>query len=251
MCRKNLTCFSCMNPECLQASKNSCITTLPAGFLCIDCANIPNRRTCNVLNCTKQNHSRPTLKELSNMLHSYLKVLDRSLFGKLKNSFKTFHPSNQPVLKSTKPSNTPKSKSTFDKKATVPSFDTESGENTIPCTPISKESEDDCLYVFQLLCIKGEQALVFFDSGASGNLCRGEFAEKVGFKTIDPTNQRIYGISNLSMWTGYGTYCAQLGPDSEGVFWELTFQAFLKSPPDTLSIRFQVSIRKSGVLAEF
>jgi hypothetical protein len=224
MCRKNLTCFSCMKPECLQASKNSCITTLPAGFLCVDCANIPNRRTCNVLNCTKQNHSRPTLKELSNMLHSYLKVLDRSLFGKLKNSFKTFHPSNQPVLKSTKPSNTPKSKSTFDKKATVPSFDTESGENTIPCTPISKESEDDCLYVFQLLCIKGEQALVFFDSGASGNLCRGEFAEKVGFKTIDPTNQRIYGISNLSMWTGYGTYCAQLGPDSEGVFWELTFQ---------------------------
>jgi len=78
--------------------------------------------------------------------------------------------------------------------------------------------------VFQLLNICSQDVLCFYDSGATGNLIKGDLAEKVGFKTVDPENQRISGISNMSMWTGYGIYSAQLGPDRTGQYWELVFQ---------------------------
>ena len=49
-------------------------------------------------------------------------------------------------------------------------------------------SSEDCAYVFQLLNIGSKDALCFSDTGASGNLVKGEFAETSSFKTIDLEN---------------------------------------------------------------
>ena len=220
MCRKSLACFSCLKTDCLKVSKSSCVTDLPSGFLCRVCQKQDKRRTPNILTCIEASHSRPGLQTVEKLLRSYIKVIDISTFQKLKPGFNLVTANH-----ASKPENSapPKSKSTFDRRAKVPAFDTKNGSKVKP-DEVKKEPKNDCVYVFQLLNINSQDVLCFYDSGATGNLIKGDLAEKVGFKTVDPENQRISGISNMSMWTGYGIYSAQLGPDRTGQYWELVFQ---------------------------
>ena len=222
LCKSALACWTCLQPSCLKLSKKSCIASLPTGFTCSECEKNPGklRRIPCILTCIK-NHPRPKLTEAISILQAYLKVIDRGLIEKLKPMFNIANM--KPKVHNNSLSKKPPSKSTIDPKAKIPVYDTHTG---LPASPSSllREPSEDCVYVFQLLNIGSKDALCFYDTGASGNLVKGEFAETSSFKTIDPENQRISGISNMSMWTNYGVYSCSLGPDNSGNFWELVFQ---------------------------
>jgi hypothetical protein len=222
LCKLALACWTCLQPNCLKLSKKSCIASLPTGFTCSECEKNPGklRRIPCILTCIK-NHPRPKLNEAISLLQAYLKVIDRGLIEKLKPMFNIANM--KPKIHKNSLSKKPPSKSTMDSKAKIPVYDTHTGLPASPSSLLTEPSED-CVYVFQLLNIGSKDALCFYDTGASGNLVKGEFAEASSFKTIDPENQRISGISNMSMWTNYGVYSCSLGPDNSGNFWELVFQ---------------------------
>ncbi len=50
-----------------------------------------------------------------------------------------------------------------------------------------------------MVSIGKHTALVFYDSGASGNLVKGEFAELAGFKVLDPQSQLVGALGNTTM----------------------------------------------------
>ena len=106
----------------------------------------------------------------------------------------------------------------------VPVFDTSSGAIIEDPRHVKVESSEDSVYIFQTILIGQQPALVFYDSGATGNLVRGAFAEATGFKVLDPSSQLIGALSNMSMWTGYGLYSAMLGDEASGDYYHLSFQ---------------------------
>ena len=228
MCRKNLACVTCFKPSCYTNSKQKCISTVPKKFLCQDCkmGRFKNR-PLNIFNCSHSKHKKPTFDDAVVILQSYIKAVDRNLTDNLKPAFnlsKVHSAANQKSSLKTPPSKS----SPADPATDAPIFDTESGRKLDSVQEIKKEGEDDSVYIFQSLNVSGEDLLLFYDSGASGNLCKGQTAERLKFKTMDPTNQRISGVSNFSMWTGYGTYTATFGPDQDDVYWELALQGISK-----------------------
>jgi hypothetical protein len=89
---------------------------------------------------------------------------------------------------------------------------------------VKDESTEDTVYIFQLVRIGGRIGLVFYDSGATGNLVRGAFAEAAGFKVMDDRNQMVGALGSTSMWTKYGVYSAILGDEVGGNYHRLLFQ---------------------------
>ena len=225
LCIENKICWLCFRIDCFKSNKGSCVSlaSLPEGFLCSDCQ-IGKAKPLNVLTCT-WDHKKCSPAEIERVTRSYLKIIDTELLSKLTMKFNAivFNKVN-----STDSSRVvPKSKSSFDASREVPSFDTSTGKTVNPDST-RYESSNESVYILQALLIGDKQSLCFYDSGASGNLVRGAFAEKAGFKTIDPENQRISGVANVSMWTNYGIYSCQLGPDRNGDWWQLAFQGIDK-----------------------
>ena len=229
MCYKNKTCWTCFQPNCFKNNSRNCVSlaALPKGFICEDCFNNTTRGNPRcILTCPHPEHKKVQPDEMERLTRSYLKVIDSKLLSEMISNF-NFIMINKAFIQSHTVADPPASKSTFDRNSTIPAFDTNSGEK-INTDAIRFESSYDCVYVYQHIMIANQEAIVFYDSGASGNLVRGEFAEMAGFKTIDPENQRISGVSNISMWTGYGIYSCSLGPDKHGDWWQLGFQGIEK-----------------------
>ncbi len=225
LCVENKICWLCFRINCFKSNKGKCVSiaSLPKGFVCSDCQT-SKLKPLNVLTCN-WDHKKSSSAEIERVTRSYLKIVDTDLLSKLTMSFNAvvFNKVN-----STDSSRVvPKSKSSFDASMQVPSFDTSTGKTVNP-ESTRYESSNESVYILQTLLIGGQQGICFYDSGASGNLVRGAFAESAGFKTIDPENQRISGVANVSMWTNYGIYSCQLGPDRNGDWWQLAFQGIDK-----------------------
>ena len=224
-------CFSCFKPECIRVSPRSCITSnIPQDLVCQGCKQAQPRRPLSVLLCTNQSHAKPSLKQVQDALSSYFKTMDRKLFDHLKNQFHLLltagysKPSNPAVLRAQ-----PKSKTSPVRHAQpVPVFDTVSGQAVSAPQVVKTESGEDTCYVFQLIQVGNENALVFYDSGATSNLVLGPFAEKAGFKVIDTENRVIGALGNTTIWTEYGVYSAVLGSEEAGLYYHLTFQGISK-----------------------
>ena len=230
LCFKVKACFQCLKTECLK-SVNTCISTLPKGWVCPDCVRTKpnNRRHFCVLTCDNSNHQKPTFQDLERMLQSYLKVADQRLIAQLAPQFNLMFKAGKMPKPAQKDSAVKPSKSSpFDKKQVVPAFNTSDGSVTDNVKNVKYSSRDDALYVFQTVLINNEEALVFYDSGATGNLVLGSFAERHNFKVIDPRTQLIGALGNHMMYTEYGTYLGQLGPDLEGAYHEILFQGISK-----------------------
>ena len=226
MCLKNAICWTCFDKDCLKSKQHKCIkmASLPKGFVCSDCTKYAKTNPSSILTCARDSHTKLSSEDIATLVESYLKKVDNDLMTKLKSMFNlVFNKSMTDNSDALQQSRVPRSKSTFDKDAVIPSYDTASG-NKISPQNIRQESSNDAVYIFQLLGFGDKQGLVFYDTGANSNLVRGEFAEEVGFKTIDPENQRISGVANMSMWAGYGIYACALGPDKDGDWWQLGFQ---------------------------
>ena len=163
------------------------------------------------------------------MLQSYLKVVDQRLITELAPQFNLmFKAGSMPKLAQKDTTVKPSKSSPFDKKQVVPAFNTVDGSVADNVKIVKYSSRDDALYIFQTLLINNEEALVFYDSGATGNLVLGSFAERNNFKVINPRTQLIGALGNHMMYTEYGTYLGQLGPDSEGAYHEILFQGISK-----------------------
>lgn len=94
---------------------------------------------------------------------------------------------------------------------------------------INKETHfDNPLFVLQSLNIGGEIITLMFDSGASGEVCTIDLAEKLKFEIKNPQEQFIRVASGKVVSTGGCIYSATLGPDSNGHFHEISITGMTK-----------------------
>ena len=225
LCKQAKVCFTCLKAECRRVSFNSCITSqLPPELVCGDCRSAQKMRALSVLLCSNSSHSRPTLKVVQDALARYLSPFNQSLGDHLKQQFNL---SVMPSLTSKDNSHkscTQSKSSPVSSSARIPAYDTVSGDYISRPKMIRVESSHDTVYIFQMIRIGGNTGLVFYDSGATGNLVRGDFAERVGFKVLDPQSQLVGALGNTTMWTNYGIYGALLGDEATGVYHNLSFQ---------------------------
>lgn len=225
LCKRARACFSCLSLDCMRVSLGACITSqLPQELICGDCAQGKSKRPLSVLLCYNSAHAKPPLKTVQDALTRYLKPFDLKLVDHLRSQF---HIAAAPigVMRSSSlgPSGTSKS-SPVDPSKPTPVFDTMSGATVSGPKSVRNESLEDTVYIFQLVRIGGHTGLVFYDSGATGNLVRGEFAEAAGFKVLDERNQMVGALGSTSMWTKYGIYSAILGDEVSGNYHRLLFQ---------------------------
>ena len=220
--KQQALCFTCLKPECRKVSAKACISDVPDGLICKECAKGSYPRTLNVLLCA-YGHDKPSLNDLEPDLVKYLKAFNKVNLQHLKHSFNLMTESINCSKVDRARSSMPKSRSSpVDSKMTVPHFDTTSGSIVEIQSP-HVETAEDSVYLFQIIKVLDSEALLFYDTGASGNLVLGAFAEKAGFKVIDSRNQRIGALGNKSLWTNYGKYKAVLGSEDDEGF-ELVFQ---------------------------
>ena len=86
------------------------------------------------------------------------------------------------------------------------------------CGELIESKPDSSIYLFQMLNIAGEDCLTMFDSGSNGEAIKGEFAERVGFRCIDPGNQNIAVAGGSTIPTGYRVLRGIIGPLTNGKF---------------------------------
>ena len=252
LCKANLICFTCLSGECLKVSVTSCISDIPDVLVCPDCKKNARNRAFSVLTCPYSNHSRPQFQELKSALQSYLKVFNWKLLDNLKDQFNLVIFSGQISHKSSaKPK--PSLSSPVDSNKAVPNFDTSTGTHSNNPSEIRYSTNDDALYIFQELKIDDRSCLCFYDTGASGNLVCGEFAEKSSFKVLDQKSQIIGCLSSQTISTGYGVYLAQLGPDEDGAYHQIQFQGIEKitsAYPRYDLTPIAIEVKASGLLPE-
>ena len=225
LCKKAKACFSCLSTDCIRVSPGGCITSQrPAELTCGDCAQGKSRRPLNVLLCSNSAHSKPPLKTVQDALARYMKPFDLKLVDHLRPQFNLTSAAGRIHGMSSSASLGPSKSSPVDQSQKVPIFDTVTGSSGASPKTVREESSEDTIYVFQLIKIGGRNALVFYDSGATGNLVRGAFAEAAGFKVLDSSSQLVGALGNSTMWTKYGIYSAMLGDDSSGNYHHLLFQ---------------------------
>lgn len=227
LCKAASCCFSCLKQECPRVSPSSCITSqLPKELICSDCAKKSSvKRPFNVLLCSNTNHAKPSLAVVKDALVKYL-GFKQHLADHLKPVFNISVGAAQLKCSKTKAhaSKSANSKSSpVDNNQKVPAFDTATGADSTP-RQVRTESQEDSVYIFQTILVGNRPALVFYDSGATGNLVRGSFAEAAGFKVLDQKSQLVGALANTTMWTGYGIYSAMLGDEDSGDFYHLSFQ---------------------------
>jgi len=230
LCKKAKACFSCLSVECMRVSFGACITSqLPAELLCGDCAQTKQKRPLNVLLCSNTSHPKPPLKVIQDALGRYLKPFDARLSDHLRPQFNLTSAAGQlQALGGASPSNVLSKSSPVDPSKKIPVFDTTNGAS-VPCPQsVRVESDNDSIYIFQMIKTNGHTGLVFYDSGATGNLVKGVFAEAAGFKVLDPASRLVGALGSTSMWTKYGLYSATLGDETRGSYHQLTFQGIDK-----------------------
>lgn len=225
LCKRAKACFTCLSVDCIRVSPGGCITSrLPAELICGDCAQGRSKRPLNILLCSNIAHSKPPLKTVQDALGRYLKPFDLKLADHLRSQFNLSSAAGRVQSMGLTKSQGQSRSSPVDHSQKVPVFDTVSGSSG--CSPkiVREESTEDTVYIFQVINVGGQSALVFYDSGATGNLVRGAFAESAGFKVLNSQSQLVGALGSTTLWTKYGTYSAMLGDELSGNFHHLLFQ---------------------------
>ena len=228
LCTDFKVCITCLKQECFSSSPKSCSTDIPSVLICAECnLDSSKNRTPNILCCPNDTHSRPIFSDMNMALNEYLQVTNFELIGSLREQFSLAIMSANNSIQSTNQTNSSKS-SAVNPKVKAPAFDCSSGKKVDPIEIVDHNILDDSLYIFQQLNIEGVDVLVFFDSGATGNLVLGSLAERLKFKVVKQGSDLIGCLGNTSLYTQYGSYMAKLGPDEAGSFHQLLFQGISK-----------------------
>ena len=94
---------------------------------------------------------------------------------------------------------------------------------------ISKDQGLDCpLFLLQTLNVGGQAILCMFDTGAGGEVCTTDLAEKLKLEVLDPRDQFIRVASGKVVPTGGCVYRATLGPDPDDIYHEVSLTGMSK-----------------------
>ena len=214
-------CSRCLGPKWM--CKGQCDTDVPEIFLCPECttyADQNNRVTNNILVCSRKDHSKPDEKDLLEPLKKYFTSFNpKEVQGKI---LLTAHLRlSAHTAKSGKATLTSKP----DNNKEVPIINTHSGE-LVKTTEesIIQESTQDAFYTMQILNLRGQDVLTFYDSGANSHLINGSLAEDIGLKVLKEDGVNIQVVGGQKIWSNYGTYALTLGPTEDKLFHQLSAQ---------------------------
>lgn len=227
-------CYTCFGPrdKCLG---NKCINLkkMPTRLICSDCsarAKIIQRSPLNVLACSDKEHTKIGKDDLLKDCMSWFPK-----FAKDMSSF--FCPSVNLVALTRKCTtckvnvtncaceSPPSYSSPVDPDAEIPIIDTATGEAVfVDDDQIIRESNEESMYIMQLLNLRGVDTLAFFDRGANQHLIEGGLAEKLNLKVLDPRSVPIGVAGAGRIWSEYGMYSVILGPTLDGKYHELKCQ---------------------------
>lgn len=123
----------------------------------------------------------------------------------------------------------PSKSSSVDPEAEIPAINSSTGETVVvEEEDIIKEPSDETFYIMQMLDLRGEETLTFFDRGANWHLIDGDLAETINLKVLNPKSVPVSVVGGGRIWTEHGMYGLMLGPNVEGKFFELQCQGIKK-----------------------
>ena len=237
LCKTKRLCFTCLKASCYTQSRQSCqsVKAIPTSLICLDCATsspAANLRPRSVLLCLKDDHNKPDLSTLLKDLATFFKGFNSAKYAQpVKDTVLFISPSFCNCCEKTCLCVRPESKSSkVNPSELVPNFDTKTGEviEDLEVLEVIREENEESVYIMQMFCIAGLEALGFYDTGASSNMVLGSFAETAQFKVLDSRNFSVGTVGARSIWTQYGVYSARIGPDMDGNMWEMSFQGIDK-----------------------
>lgn len=235
---KKKVCYTCMGPKMNCKSKCSNEKKIPAAAICKKCKEWADKRKwspLNVLYCKKKDHEKPSNKALVAVLENWVKGfvsskiqapvqlaahLEMIGFNKKCNECKTKSCVCKPMSKTSpvnKSNHTPVLNTNSGKEVKV-------GKDKNGFSMCVEESQEDAFYVMQLLNLKGEDCLTFYDRGANQHLIDGKMAEKLGAKVVSDRPSRLGIVGGGQIWTEYGKYKLAIGPNPLGYYHEITAQ---------------------------
>ena len=218
--RKN--CVRCLGPslQCRGACKQ---TRMPKILMCPECLDWGeqnNRRASNVLVCTRKEHSRPLEKDLLEPMKKYFTGFSpKEVQGNI--SLSAHLRLSAHGAKANKETLTSEPDDDLD----IPVIDTHSGEVVdISENNIISESKQDAFYIMQILNLRGQDVLTFYDSGANYHLIDGNLAEDISLKVLKKDGVNIQVVGGKKVWSNYGTYGLTLGPSEDNYYHQLSAQ---------------------------
>ena len=226
------TCFHCLKPY--RGCKEGCKSKVPEALICKGCTEIADSRglsPLNILFCSNEKHKEDLKEEqILSALKAYLtgfdpeKLGDKMILanhilfaGHVKHCTRCKGRSCKcaPTTLTRKPN----------PKDTIPRIHTKSGEEIeVEDDHIIPESVQDAFYVMQILNLKGQDALTFYDRGANHHMIRGELAEDASLKVVSDKPVQVGVVGGGKVWTQYGSYTMSLGPTEDGLYHDITAQ---------------------------
>ena len=228
---KAKTCKTCLQNN-VNCPKGICSNEkhVPPIMICQDCKMVAQsfqKSPRNILFCTHKNQSKPSNKEIITALQSLLDKFDKKAIQnpiKLAAHLKVIN--NVRKCHSCKGNFKPISlTSSVDPRKPVPALDTTSGKvKSVKKDKVIPEIEEDCIFVMQILNLKGRDCLTFYDRGANQHLISGQLAEDISLKVVNSEPVIVGVVGGGTIWTEYGSYKLRLGPTQNGMFHEITAQ---------------------------
>ena len=225
------TCFSCLGP--FSKCKPKCSIVMPDELLCPECkewAEQNDKAPQSILFCINKEHTKPSVNTLTSLLQKHLKnykpTINNGDVRLVAHLNIAVHSSKCTACKNQDCHCQKMSLSSKEDPLTeIPAIDTSTGETVNPASnQIVKESEEEAFYVMQILSIRGQDALTFYDRGANYHLIDGQMAEDVGLKVLKREGVNIGVVGGGSIWSQYGTYGLMLGPTEDGYYHQISAQ---------------------------
>jgi len=220
------TCFSrdgrCEKGECDRVHE------IPKLLVCQECLeNSPSgTRPTNILLCGIDHHAKPDIEDIHSALEMWIPGFDAMMLpAPITVGFVTSH--------ATKSRNQPGPRSgsgPSDTYSPMIAYNTCTGavDEISNRDDIIGQSEEDSFYIMQQLCIAGEPALTFYDSGSNTHLIDGNLAERAGFTVINDKCTRIGVVGGGDIWSEFGSYSCFLGPDTNHKYHEVECQGLAR-----------------------
>ena len=236
-------CWTCLGPreKCKVSDPNNLT------FFCSNAAKVPKQLLCqmcedfikknnkpfsptNVLMCHAKSHvvALPSLKSITPVLLDFIPGIDVSkLYYPEQNTTrqKTTHTQHNTTPNTTvqshniAPTNTPVSSMSLSKAVVI---DSTTGElSSAVGKKISYESNDDPIFIMQVLKIGTESVLTMFDTGAGTHLIEGGLAESQGLEKISSSPTSLSVVGGGSVPTHFGIFRFFLGPTADASHKEL------------------------------
>ena len=228
-CATRQNCFTCLGP--FKTCNRECKVNVPKNLICKECkdwADQNNYSPLNIILCTNKDHTKPAEKVLVESLKKYLKNFEpghsKDALKLTAHFFMSAHSNSACSCKSLKCNChiAPLTRKP-DPKEEIPVLDTVTGrDTTVSKDKIIPESNEDSIYIMQMLKMRGQDVLTFYDRGANQHLIDGELAENINLKVVSDEARTLGVVGGGKICTKYGTYAVILGPNEDGCYFEIS-----------------------------